>query len=196
MTRRKKAATAFAAAFGCALCIVAVYVFIAVKSASEERAREKSFLAPFHEVYDALCGEYPFITSLRGELGGGYAMYYIECDIAEDEDCFAELVNVQRGINDLMEAQDGEWFDEFDGHVEVSAGRRSLRVFYHNGSMSNEFWADDVISDDYGVLWDAFPEVDDIRLVIYLAEYSEETAAETARKYEGRNIEVAGYPAN
>lgn len=118
-------------------------------------------------------------------------MYYIECDIDENSDCFSELVDVQREIGDLMQARkNDEWFNGFEGHIEVCIDCRRLRVFYHNGSMSNEVWANDVISDDYSVLWDAFPKNDEISLVIFLTDYSDEIKSQITQKYEGRNIIV------
>lgn len=196
--RHKKNGAVITVAFGIVFCIIAaaICVLVVIKNALDklayEKAYEKSFLAPFHGVYDVLCEEHSFITSFHEELGAGeYAMYYIECDIAENTDCFAEFVNVQREINILMDARkDDEWFNKFNGHIEIYTDCRRLRVFYHNGSMSNNIWADDVISDEYNVLWDAFPKNEEISLVIFLTDYSDEIKSEITQKYDGRNIIV------
>lgn len=163
------------------------------KQAAAKQASKNEFLAPFHEVYDVLREKYPSIKSLREDLGAGdhYGMYYIECDIDENTDCFAEFVDIQCEIKSLMEARkEDEWFKEFDGHIVIGADSRKLRAFYHHGSISREFWADDIISDDYGALWDAFPEKDDIYLAIELTDYSDEIKSEILQKNKGRNITV------
>lgn len=175
------------------IIVVIVILIIHLKNTLSKQTYEKSFLAPFHEIYDVLCEKYPFITSLHEEAGasGCYGAYFIECDFAENIDCFAKLVDVQRNINDLMESRkDDEWFNEFEGHIQIYAGRQQLRVFYHNGSMRNGIWANDVISDDYSVLWDIFRENDEIYLVLFLSDYSDEKELEITQKYEGRNIIV------
>lgn len=80
-------------------------------------------------------------------------MYSIECDFVENTDCFAELVDVKREINILMEARkDDERFNGFEGHIDINTDCQQLRVFYHHGSISNEVWTNGVISDDYNVL--------------------------------------------
>lgn len=118
-------------------------------------------------------------------------MYYIECDIAENTDCFSEFVDIQREINALMEAgKADEWYNDFIGHIEMIAGSRKLRAFYLHGSITKEFWADYIISDEYNVLWDAFPKIDEIYLVIWLIDYSDEIKSEIIQKNEGRNIKV------
>ncbi len=160
---------------------------------AEREASKKSFLAPFHEVYDAFCEKHLSIKSLREEVGAGdhYGMYYIECDIAENTDCFAEFVDIQREINALMDAEkDDEWFKEFDGHIDIRADNRRLRAFYRDGSITKEFWADNIISDEYYVLWDAFPEIDEIYLAIELTDYSDEIESAILQKNEGKNITV------
>lgn len=175
------------------VAIIGVVISVFVLRQYERITSENSFLEPFREVYADLREKYPSIKSFQGELGAGerYCMYYIECDIAENTDCFAEFVDIQREINALMEARkEDEWFNEFQGHIEIIADSRLLRASYHNGSIIREFWADNIISDDYGVLWDAFPEKDDIYLVIWLTDYSDEIRSEILRKNEGRNIKV------
>lgn len=164
-----------------------------IDSQADRQASKKEFLAPFHEVYDDLREKYPSIKSLSEHLGAGdhFCMYYIECDIAEDADCFADFVDIQREINTLMEAEKGdEWFEEFDGHIEIRADNQRLLASYRNGSLPGEFWADNVISEEYYVLWDAFPELDDIYLAIVLTDYSDEIKSAILQKNEGRNITV------
>lgn len=164
-----------------------------IKNALDRQANEKSFLAPFHEVYDVLREKYPSIKSISEHLGAGgrYGMYYIECDIAENTDCFAEFVDIQREINALMETRkENEWFSEFDGHIDIYTDCRRLRVFYHNGSMNDAFLAEEIISDNYNVLWDAFPDNDELSLTIWLSDYSDEIKSEIMQKNEGRNITV------
>lgn len=164
-----------------------------VSRQDERRAYAKEFLAPFHEVYDALREKYPSVKSLSEHLGAGdhYRMYYIECDIDESTDCFAEFVDIQREINAHLEARkENEWFKEFEGHIEIIAGNRKLRVFYHNGSMSDAFLAEEIISDNYNVLWDAFPDNDELSLTIWLSDYSDEMASEIIQENEGKNIRV------
>lgn len=172
---------------------VVIVAYFLVKPTYDRYVSEKEFLAPFHEVYGALREKFPSITLLHEDIGAGgrYGMYYIECDIDENTDCFAEFVDIQCEINALMEARkEDEWFSEFDGHIVIIAGSRRLRAFYHNGSISKEFWANNMTSGEYAVLWDAFPEIDDIYLVIWLDDYSDEIASEIMRKNEGRNIKV------
>lgn len=157
------------ALFAVAVIGVVLVAYFLVKPTYDRYVFEKKFLAPFHEVYGTLREKFPSVKSLREHLGAGdhYRMYYIECDIDESTDCFAEFVDIQREINAHLEARkEDEWFSEFDGHIEIIAGNRKLRVFYHNGSISKEFWADNMTSGEYAVLWDAFPEIDDIYLVI------------------------------
>lgn len=118
-------------------------------------------------------------------------MYYIECDI-DKSDCFAELVDIQREIYTFFEERkDDEWYGSFEGHIEIIAGDRRLRVFYDNGLISNEVWANDVISDDYNVLWNAFPKNDEISLVIFLTDYSDKIALGITQKHAERNIVVS-----
>lgn len=174
--------------------VIGVYVLKPIfDRQDEQRAYKQEFLAPFHEVYNALREKYPSVKSLSEDLGAGdhYCMYHIECDIAEDADCFAEFVDILCEINALMEARkDDEWFNEFKGSIVIYADSRRLNASYWNGSKTREFWAFDIISDDYSVLWDAFPEIDDIYLYIYLTDYSDEIQSEIIQKNEGRNIKV------
>ncbi len=90
-----------------------------------------------------------------------------------------------------MDAEkDDEWFSEFDGHIDIYTDCRRLRVFYHNGSMNDAFLAEEIISDNYNVLWDAFPDNDELSLTIWLTDYSDEIKSEIIQKNEGRNITV------
>lgn len=175
-----------------------VIVVYFLKPMFEREAYKREFLAPFHEVYDDLRDKFPSIISLSEHLGAGgdrYCMYYIECDIDENTDCFAEFVDIQREINALMKARkEDEWFSEFHGHIVINAGSRRLKTYYWNGSISRTFEAYDIISDEYGVLWDAFPENDDIYLYIRLTDYSDEIKSEIMQKNEGRNIDVEPSP--
>ena len=173
-----------------AMTVIGVLIF---KSNSERREYENNYLAPFRNVYDVICEKYPFITSLRQDISDDdtYCMYYIECDNAENSDCFSELVDIQREINSIMEARkEDKWFNGFKGHIEVTAGERSLRVFYDSGSMSNEIWANNMVTDDYSILLDAFPMNDEILLIIFLSDYSAEINPEITQEYEGRTLTI------
>lgn len=94
--------------FGAIICVtmtvMGVLLFI---RHSERRDYKNNYLAPFSNVYDVICEKYPFIISLRQDIGDDdtYCMYYIECNIAENIDCFDELVDVQREINATIEHQ-------------------------------------------------------------------------------------------
>lgn len=180
--------------FGATICAIMTVIGVLVfRNFFDRRGYENNYLAPFHNVYDVICEKYPFITSLRQDIGddGTYCMYYIECEIAENSRCFDELVDIQREINIIMEARkDNEWFKGFKGHIEVISGEQSLRVFYDGGSMSNEIWAHNVISDDYSILLDAFPMNGEILLIIFLSDYSDEINPEITQEYKGRNITI------
>lgn len=179
-------------------CVIICAIITAIgilgfKNNSDRRGYENDYLSPFHNVYDLICEKYPFITSLRQDIGddGIYGMYYIECDIAENIDCFDQLVDIQCEINTIMETRkDDEWFKGFKGHIEVISGEQSLRVFYDGGTMSNEIWANSIISDDYSILFDAFPIYDEILLIIFLSDHSNEIAPEITQEYKGRNITI------
>lgn len=62
--------------------------------------------------------------------------------------------------------------------------------FYDDGSISNEIWANNVISDDYSILLDAFPMCDEILLIIFLSDYSDKINLEITQEYKGRNITI------
>lgn len=189
MGHKSKCIVIAAVVVGVAITVVCVSI---AKYTSDRLAYKKNFLVPFHEIYDSICQKYPFITSLheKSSNDGTYGMYYIECDFAKNIDCFSELVDVQREINSLMKARkDDEWFNGFEGHIEVFADCQSLRVFYHNGSMCGEIWANDIITDNYNVLWNAFPEKK-ISLVIFLADFTDEIKTRITQQYYGRSIIV------
>ena len=180
-----------------AVCAIfcAIMIFVGVIdfiNDHDRRDNESDYLAPFHIVYDTICEKYPFVTSFRQDIGddGIYGMYYIECDIAEISDRFEKLVDIQCEINTIMQAQKGdEWFKGFNGHIEVISGEQSLRVFYDDGSMDNEIWANNVISDDYSILLDAFSN-DEILLIIFLSDHSDEINSEITQEYKGRKITI------
>lgn len=180
---------AFSAIICAVMTVIGALVF---RSILDRRSYDNNHLAPFHNVYDAICEKYPFITSLSQDIGddGIYCMYYIKCDIAENIS-FDELAEIQREINVIMETRkDDEWFKGFKGHIEVISGEQSLRVFYDDGSISNEIWANNVISDDYSILLDAFPMCDEILLIIFLSDYSDKIKSEITQEYNGRSITI------
>lgn len=110
------------------MTVIGVLVF---RSILDGRSYDNNHLAPFHNVYDAICEKYPFITSLSQDIGddGIYCMYYIKCDVAENIS-FDELAEIQREINVIIKTRkDDEWLKEFKGHIEVISGEQSLRVF-------------------------------------------------------------------
>ena len=169
-----------------ALVVVGVFV---VKNYQDNLAKKNEFLAPFHDVYCEICDKYPFVTSLRQNSSSGntYGMYYIECDIAENTDCFDEFVDIQREINVIMKARkDDEWFQNFNGSIKVYADSRSIIASYYNGSIG-DIWVNDIISDNYSVLWDAFPEKE-FYMVLYLTDYSDKIKTRITEQYDGRII--------
>lgn len=175
-----------------AFCVITCAI-ITVIGVVDRRSYENNYLAPFHNVYDVIREKYTFITSLRQDIGddGIYCMYYIECDIADNIDCFDKLVDIQCEINTIMQTRKhDEWFKGFKGHIEVISGEQSLRVFYDSGTMSNEIWANNIISDDYNILFDAFPTYDEILLIIFLSDCSDVIDTEITQEYNGRNITI------
>lgn len=56
--------------------------------------------------------------------------------------------------------------------------------------MSNEIWANNLVTDDYSTLLDAFPMNDEILLIIFFSDYSDKINPEITQEYEGRKITV------
>ena len=193
MKHRNSLTAPLVAVFSILCAILAVTGVLYFKDRSDRQAHESAHLASFRNVYDTVREKYPFVTSLRQDTGddGVYGMYYIECDIDENNDCFDELTDIQREISVIMETQkDDKWFKNFKGHIEVITGERSLRVFYDGGSMGNEIWAENIIRDDYSILLDAFPDKKDIRLTVFLSERPDEVIRENTQEYHGRKITI------
>lgn len=192
--KHKNSLTAPLVAVCAILCaILAVTGVLYFKDRSDRQAHESAHLTPFSNVYDAVREKYPFVTSLRQDTGddGVYCMYYIECDIDQSNDCFDELTDIQREINAIIKARkDDEWFSGFRGHIEVISGERSLRVFYDDGSIGNEIWAENIIRDDYSILLDAFPDKEKIRLTVFLSERPDEATSEITQDYNGRKMTI------
>lgn len=179
------------------IILIAVLLGIIITTNIENRKQDNKYLSNFHSVYNELCEENSCVVLLDEDRGpdGIYASYYIKCDFPTDSDCFSELVDVQLEINNLINARkDDEWYRRYTGRIEVYTDCQRLCVCYDEGSMTGRVWIRGEISNDYHLLWKAFPNNDNLHLYVCPDNYSDELKSEIEQKYDGLDIKVSPNP--